>query len=120
MASAGDALGWLDAERTASIAMLVQLKDARWRSQLGQLGQILSMSLRFGSRGADTLTVNRRLLEIARAEDDRLLEAAAWDSLAWGSTSCTNTARRWSTLSAPLRSTGRSATASASVRPSTA
>jgi len=84
MASAGDALGWLDAERTASIAMLVQLKDARWRSQLGQLGQILSMSLRFGSRGADTLTVNRRLLEIARAEDDRLLEAAAWDSLAWG------------------------------------
>lgn len=84
MVSAGDALEWLDAERIASIAMVVQLEGARWRSQLGQLGQILSMSLRFGSRGAETLTVNGRLLEIARAEDDPVLEAAAWDGLAWG------------------------------------
>jgi DNA-binding SARP family transcriptional activator/Tfp pilus assembly protein PilF len=84
MISAGDALGWLDAERTTSIAMVVHLDGARWPSQLAQLGQILSMSLRFGSRGTDTLTVSGRLLEIARAEEDWPLEAAAWDGLAWG------------------------------------
>jgi DNA-binding SARP family transcriptional activator len=84
MVSAGDSLAWLDAERTASIAMVVQLEGARWRSQLGRLGQILSMYLRNGSRGADALTVSGRLLEIARAEGDRLLEAAARDGLAWG------------------------------------
>jgi tetratricopeptide (TPR) repeat protein len=84
MVSAGDARGWLDAERTAAIAMVVDLDGRRWPSQLGQLGQILSKYLGNGSRGADSLTVNGRLLEIARAEGDRLLEAAALDNLAWG------------------------------------
>jgi tetratricopeptide (TPR) repeat protein len=84
MVSTGDALGWLDAERAVSIAAIVRLDGRRWPSQLSQLARILSTSLQAGSRGADVLTVNGRLLEIAREQGDRVLEAAALDGLGWG------------------------------------
>jgi DNA-binding SARP family transcriptional activator len=82
--STADARIWLNAERATLVSAIVFMDGRRWATQLSSLIQILTPWLIFvGTYGAEALTVNGRLLEIARDRDDRVDEAAALHGLAW-------------------------------------
>jgi tetratricopeptide (TPR) repeat protein len=86
--STADARIWLNAERTMLVSAIVLMDGRRWATQLSSLTQVLTPWLiSAGAYGIEALTVNGRLLEIARDRNDRAGEAAALHGLAWANQS---------------------------------
>ncbi|HEY6743852.1 MAG TPA: tetratricopeptide repeat protein, partial [Lapillicoccus sp.] len=81
--SVAEARSWMDAERATVVSLIVQTVGQRWSRQVTAMGRIVSPLLVLTVFGDEAAMVNDRLLEIARAEGDRVVEAAALDGRAW-------------------------------------
>jgi DNA-binding SARP family transcriptional activator/tetratricopeptide (TPR) repeat protein len=81
--SVAEARSWMDAERATVVSLIVETGGKRWSSQAAALGRIVSPLLILTLYIDEAAMVNDRLLEIARARGDRVVEAAALEGRAW-------------------------------------